>query len=209
MSANPPIPAQPPVLSAGRLAAAYTYDQYRQRIDELMAQGKTTGENQSPELTAYARLNIQRMQRLDKKAELLPELREALQTLEHDYAWVIITEGWCGDASQIVPVFEKVAQASQGRIRTYYLLRDENLDLMDHYLTNGGRAIPKLLVLHPDTRTEVANWGPRPAEAQDLVLELKAAGASHDEMAEKVHSWYARNKTQAIQQALLTLVRGL
>ena len=209
MTTTPPIPAQPPVLSAERLAAAYTYAQYRQLIDERMAQGLTTGEDQSPELTAYAKLNIQRMQRLDKKTELLPELQQALTALEHEYAWVIITEGWCGDASQIVPVFEKVAQASQGRIRTYYLLRDENLDLMDRYLTNGGRAIPKLLVLHPDTRTEVTNWGPRPAEAQDLVLELKAAGVEHDEMAEKVHSWYAHNKTQAIQHELLTLVRGL
>ncbi|SES72453.1 thioredoxin family protein [Hymenobacter actinosclerus] len=209
MTTTPPIPAQPPVLSAERLAAAYTYAQYRQLIEERMAQGLTTGEDQSPELTAYARLNIQRMQRLDKKTELLPELQQALAALEHEYAWVIITEGWCGDASQIVPVFEKVAQASQGRIRTYYLLRDENLDIMDHYLTNGGRAIPKLLVLHPDTRTEVTNWGPRPAEAQDLVLELKAAGVDHDQMAEKVHSWYAHNKTQAIQHELLTLVRGL
>ncbi|WP_019946373.1 thioredoxin family protein [Hymenobacter aerophilus] len=206
---NPPVPAQPPVLSTERLASALTYAQYRQRIDELMAQGKTTGETQSPELTAYAKLNIQRMQRLDKKAELLPELREALEALEHDYAWVIITEGWCGDASQLVPVLEKTAQASQGRIRTYYLLRDENLDLMDRYLTNGGRAIPKLLVLHADTLTEVTNWGPRPAEAQDLVLELKAAGVDHDEMAEKVHTWYAHNKTHATQHELLTLVKGL
>ena len=206
---NPPVPAQPPVLSAERLASALTYAQYRQRIDELMAQGKTTGETQSPELTAYAKLNIQRMQRLDKKTELLPELQDALAALEHDYAWVIITEGWCGDASQLVPVFEKAAQASQGRIRTYYLLRDENLDLMDRYLTNGGRAIPKLLVLHADTLTEVTNWGPRPAEAQDLVLELKAAGVDHDEMAEKVHTWYAHNKTHATQQELLTLVKGL
>ncbi|MBT2556499.1 thioredoxin family protein [Hymenobacter sp. ISL-91] len=206
---NPPTPAQPPVLSAERLAAAYTYAQYRQLIDELMAKDQTTGETQSPELTAYAKLNIQRMQRLDKKAELLPELQQALEALERNYAWLIITEGWCGDAAQIVPVLEKMAQTSNGRISTYYLLRDENLDLMDQYLTNGGRAIPKLLVLHPDTRTEVTNWGPRPAEAQDLVLELKAAGVDHDQMAEKVHGWYAHNKTQAIQHELLTLVRGL
>ncbi|NVO84942.1 thioredoxin family protein [Hymenobacter terrestris] len=206
---NPPIPAQPPVLSAERLATALSYAQYRQRIDELMAQGQTTGETQSPELTDYAKLNIQRMQRLDKKAELLPELQKTLEALTQEYAWVIITEGWCGDAAQIVPVLEKMAQASNGRIRTYYLLRDENLDLMDRYLTNGGRAIPKLLVLHADTRTEVANWGPRPAEAQDLFLETKAAGATHEEFAEKLHGWYAQDKTRAIQQELLALVRGL
>ena len=204
-----PIPAQPPVLSPERLAAAYSYAAYRQLLDELMTEGKTTGETQSAELTAYARLNLQRMERLDKKAALLPEMTAALADLTQHYEWVILTEGWCGDAAQIVPVLEKIAQASQGRLRTHYLLRDQNLDLMDRYLTNGGRSIPKLLILHADTLTEVANWGPRPAEAQDLFLEMKATGATHEEFAEKLHGWYAKNKTHATQQELLTLVRGL
>ncbi len=203
------IPAQPPVLRPEQLAAAYSYTQYRQLIDELMTENKTTGETQSEELTVYARLNIQRMARLDKKAELLPEMTAALAELTQTYEWVIITEGWCGDAAQIVPVLEKIAQASQGRIRTHYLLRDENLDLMDHYLTNGGRSIPKLLILHADTLTEVTNWGPRPALAQDLFLEMKAAGATHEEFAEALHGWYAKNKTQATQHELLDIVRGL
>ena len=204
-----PIAAQPPVLSPERLAGAYTYAAYRQLIDALMAEGKTTGETQTEALTAYARLNIQRMERLDKKAALLPEMTEALSSLTQSYEWVIITEGWCGDAAQIVPVLEKIAQASHGRIRTHYLLRDENLDLMDRYLTNGGRSIPKLLVLHPDTLTELTNWGPRPALAQDLFLEMKAAGATHEEFAEQLHGWYAKNKTQATQHELLTIVRGM
>ena len=201
--------AQPPVLLPERLAAAYTYARYRQLIDQLMTEGKTTGQTQSAELTAYARLNIQRMERLDKKAELLPELTAALASLTQTYEWVIITEGWCGDAAQIVPVLEKIAQASQGRIRTHYLLRDENLDLMDRYLTNGGRSIPKLLILHADTLTEVTNWGPRPSLAQNLFLEMKAAGVTHEQFAEALHGWYAKNKTQAIQHELLQIVSGL
>ncbi|MBX0291778.1 thioredoxin family protein [Hymenobacter sp. HSC-4F20] len=199
----------PPVLSSERLAQAYTYSAYRQLITSLMAEGKTTGTTQSEALTAYAQLNIQRMERLDKKAEVLPELQTALTALEQNYAWVILTEGWCGDAAQIVPVLEKIAQASQGRITTHYLLRDENLDLMDRYLTNGSRSIPKLIILYADTLTEAAQWGPRPALAQDLFLEMKAAGATHEEFAEKLHGWYAKDKTQHTQQELLTLVRGL
>ncbi|MCA8832911.1 thioredoxin family protein [Hymenobacter pini] len=202
-------PAQPPVISPERLAQAYSYATYRQLIDKLMAEGKTTGENQSDDLTAYARLNIQRMERLDKKAELMPELREALDGLTRTYEWVVLTEGWCGDAAQIVPVLEKIAQASHGRLRPRYLLRDENLDLMDRYLTNGGRSIPKLIILHADTLTEVTSWGPRPTEAQSLLLELKAAGATHEEYAEKIHAWYAKDKTQSTQRELLQLVRGL
>jgi hypothetical protein len=202
-------PAVFPVVSAARLAGAYSYAAYRQLLDQLMADDKTTGLNQSEALTAYARLNLQRMERLDKKAELLPELKQALDQLEQTYEWVILTEGWCGDAAQIVPVLEKIAQASHGRIRTHYLLRDENLDLMDQYLTGGGRSIPKLLILFADTLAEVANWGPRPAPAQDLYLETKAAGATHEEFAEKLHGWYAKDKTQATQHELLILIRQL
>ncbi|GAB3302097.1 thioredoxin family protein [Hymenobacter tenuis] len=199
----------PPVLSPERLAGAHTYATYRQLIDDLQAQGKTTGETQSDMLTNYTRLNVQRMERIDKKVELLPEVQAALGNLEHKYEWLILTEGWCGDAAQIVPILEKMAQASYGRISTHYLLRDENLDLMDQYLTAGGRSIPKLVVLHADTLTEAAQWGPRPAPAQDLFLEMKAQGTSFEEFAERLHGWYAKDKTVSTQQELLPILRGL
>lgn len=198
-----------PVLSAERLAAAYSYQAYRQLIDELLAQGKTTGPQQSADLTEYTRLNVQRMRRIDKTVQLQPALQAAVAALRHNYIWLVITEGWCGDAAQIVPVLEATAQASGGRLQTRYLLRDENLDLMDQYLTNGGRSIPKLVVLRADTLAEVAQWGPRPAEVQALFMQMKASGASHSEFVEKLHGWYAHDKTQSTQQELLALVQGL
>ncbi|WP_303309815.1 thioredoxin family protein [Hymenobacter sp. BT730] len=198
-----------PVLTPERLATAYTYGNYRRLIDKLQAEGKTTGTQQSEMLTHYTHLNVQRMQRLDKTTQVLPELQTALQHLQHAYHWLILTEGWCGDAAQIVPVLEAIAQTSNGRISTHYLLRDETPDLMDRYLTNGGRSIPKLIVLNADTLTEVAQWGPRPAEAQQLFQDMKARGASHEEFAEELHGWYARNKTQSTQQELLQLVSKL
>jgi hypothetical protein len=198
-----------PVVVPERLATAYSYGTYRKLIDELQADGKTTGTQQSEALTHYTHLNVQRMQRLDKTVQVLPELRDAVQNLKQPYAWLILTEGWCGDAAQIVPVLEAVARTSNGRFSTHYFLRDENLDLMDRYLTNGGRSIPKLVVLHADTLIEVAQWGPRPAEAQQVFVETKAQGASHEEFAEKLHAWYARDKTQATQRELLALIQGL
>ncbi|MGI4874966.1 MAG: thioredoxin family protein [Janthinobacterium lividum] len=197
------------VLSAERLASAYTYTAYRQLIEQLLAEGKTTGPHQSEELLHYAQLNEQRMHRLDKTVRVLPELAEAVQHLSRPYLWLIITEGWCGDAAQLVPVFEAVALASQGQLTTRYLLRDDNPDLIDQYLTGGGRAIPKLVVLHPDTLEEATHWGPRPAPAQELFLRLKAEGVPHEEFAVQLHTWYAHDKTQTTQQELLALVRGL
>lgn len=198
-----------PVLSPERLAGAHSYNSYRGLIEELMAVGKTTGPTQSEDLTDYARLNIQRMERLDKKTELLPDLLQTLDGLAGRYEWLIITEGWCGDAAQIVPVLEKIAQASNGRINTRYFLRDENPDLMDRYLTNGARSIPRLVVLHADTLVELTSWGPRPVLAQELFFSLKASGATHAEYAEQVHAWYAKNRTLATQEEILTLIQQL
>jgi hypothetical protein len=198
-----------PVISPERLANAYSYASYRQHIDALLAQGNTTGPQQSEELTAYTTLNVQRMSRLDKTIKLRPELVAAASGLHQNYSWLIIAEGWCGDAAQIVPVIEAVAQDSAGHLRTAYLLRDDNLDLTDQYLTNGSRSIPKLVVLRADTLTEVTHWGPRPAEAQALINKLKAEGMAHDDFIREVHAWYAHDRTQAIQDELLSLLQQL
>jgi len=198
-----------PVVSPEQLASAYSYAAYRQFIDELQAEHKTTGPQQSEALTEYTRLNVQRMRRLDKTVQILPALQAALNGLTQSYAWLIITEGWCGDAAQLVPVLEAVARASGSKIKTYYVLRDEHPALMDAYLTNGARAIPKLVVLNSDTLTERAHWGPRPAPAQKLLLDLKAQGATHEQYAEQIHGWYAHDKTQTTQGELLALIQAL
>jgi len=198
-----------PVISPERLAAAYSYAAYRQLIDQLLAEDRTTGPQQSAELTAYTALNVQRMSRLDKTTKLLPELASAAASLHGHYIGLIITEGWCGDAAQIVPVIEAVAQASAGHLRTAYILRDDNLDITDNYLTGSSRAIPKLVVLRADTLTEVTHWGPRPAEAQALLTKLKAEGMAHDDYVREIHAWYAHDRTQATQHELLALVQQL
>jgi hypothetical protein len=174
-----------------------------------MAQNLTTGTNQTEQILQYARLNVQRMRRVDKTIVLLPELREALASLQNKYVWLTLTEGWCGDAAQIVPVIEAIVQASNGKLESRYLLRDENLDLMDRYLTDGGRSIPKLIVLHADTLTEAATWGPRPAPAQAMFQELKSQNLPFEDFATQLHSWYAHDKTQSTQRELLVLVRAL
>lgn len=198
------------VLTPERLASAYTYASYRQLVDELLAQGRTTGPNQSEALLQYAKLNEQRMSRLDKTVQLLPEVTAELARLQGQYVWLVLTEGWCGDAAQIVPVLDAIARASGGHLITRYLLRDENLDLMDRYLTGGvSRSIPKLVVLRADTLTEAAQWGPRPAEAQRLLLELKEQGASHEQYAERIHAWYAKDRTRSTQQELVALLQQL
>ena len=149
------------------------------------------------------------MQRLDKTVQVLPALRAAVQALPQRYRWLIIAEGWCGDAAQLVPAFEAVARASQGRIETRYLLRDDNPPLTGRYLTHGTRSIPKLLMLHADTLAEVAVWGPRPQAAQALVRRFRAEGQTMQEFGPELHRWYTHDKTLSTQRELLALVQQL
>ena len=198
-----------PVLTPEQLAAAYSYAAYRQLIDDLLAEGKTTGPQQTPELTEYTTLNVQRMHRLDKTVKVQPALAAAAAGLQGQYIWLLITEGWCGDAAQIVPVVEAVAQASQGHLTTRNVLRDEHPALIDQYLTGTNRAIPKLVVLDADTLAEITHWGPRPVPARELVQRLKAEGMPHDDFIRELHTWYAHDRTQTTQTELLALVQGL
>lgn len=181
------------------------YGRYRSLLQDLLAQGKTTGHNQSEQYLGYAKLNLQRMQRLEKTAELTGELMETLGRLKQDLVWLVITEGWCGDAAQNLPFFEKMERACP-RISLRLVLRDDNPELMDSYLTNGTRSIPKLICLEKDTLTERFNWGPRPAALQTLVLEMKKNQVSSEEKSLTVQKWYNADKGWSLQKEFIQLI---
>lgn len=184
-----------------------TYRDYRHLLDTLMQQGKTTGDNQSEQYLNYAKLNLQRMRRLEKVTVLTPELQKLLQTLSTPLTWLVITEGWCGDAAQNLPVLEKMAEANAG-ITLRLVLRDAHPELMDRYLTNGARAIPKLICLDAKGQ-EVFTWGPRPAALQHLVMDMKQNNVSAEDKALAVQQWYNADKTQAMQDEFVALLAGL
>ena len=189
------------------LEKAMTFAEYLQLIDDLLAEGKTTGLNQSEKMFNFGKLNRQRMKRLDKTVELNASLKAVAQNLEVNWIWLILTEGWCGDAAQNIPVIEKIA-AENANIQTRYLLRDENLELMDQYLTNGGRAIPKMICLDAEILQEVGNWGSRPQVAQDFFLKMKAEGIEKELLMENMQRWYNSDKEQSIQAEFETILQN-
>jgi hypothetical protein len=193
------------IIDRKHLDKAMSYEDYRDHIDELLAQGKVTGPQQSESLAEYTKLNVARMRRIDKTIEVLPEVKQVIKSLEKPQTWIVITEGWCGDAAQIVPVFNALAKLND-KINLQLVLRDDNLELMDQYLTNGkSRSIPKLIVTEADTLQELFNWGARPKALQDKVDEMKANNVSFDEIKEMLHGWYAKDKTFSTQKELAAL----
>ncbi|MBF9252040.1 thioredoxin family protein [Pontibacter sp. 172403-2] len=192
-------------ITPAHLAKAMTYTQYREMIDKLLAENKTTGSNHSEEMVEYTRMNAHRMRRVEKTTVLDDELVQLLLSVQTKMVWVVLTEAWCGDAAQNLPAIVKIADASP-LIEVKLLLRDENPDIMDEYLTNGGRSIPKLIALNADTMEELGTWGPRPEPAQRLYLDMKAQDVPFKEFSEKLHGWYAKDRSQALQNEFKTLL---
>jgi len=187
---------------------AMDYEAYRSMIDDLLEEGKTTGTNHSDVIIDYTKMNVQRMKRLDKQVELSESLQEELEALDRKRIWLVLTEAWCGDAAQNVPVIAKMAEQTDN-IDLKFILRDENLEIMDEYLTNGGRSIPKLVCLDAETLDELGSWGPRPAEAQQKAMQWKKdESISKEEWAEKLHKWYASDKTEQLQDEFEELIAG-
>ena len=186
-----------------------SYNSYVDLLEKLMTEGKTTGPIQTEDYLNYAKLNLARMHRLNKTANLTTELKEQLKKVKGNFIFLVLTEGWCGDAAQNLPTMHLMELACKN-IELKLIFRDENLELMDKYLTDGGRSIPKLICLEKSSAgpgyKEVFNWGPRPQAVQHIMHELKEKGADKKEKAEKIHSWYAEDKTLSLQKEMKDLI---
>ncbi len=153
----------------------------------------------------YLVINQQRVKRLTQRLHIEPETEMAALNAKPGTKWLILNEHWCGDGAQIVPVQAAIALASKGRIEARVLFRDQNLELMDQFLTNGGRSIPKTIQLDSEFRV-TTSWGSRPAEAQELVMRVKADPERAHLYSEELHKWYAVDRQRAIQSELRMLM---
>ncbi|SDS49268.1 Thioredoxin [Polaribacter sp. KT25b] len=189
------------------LKQSISYQEYRDLVTNLLAENKSTGPNQSEELTNYSLLNATRMKRLDKTIKISDETTKEIQQITTPQTWLLITEGWCGDAAQNLPIINKMADLNSN-ISLKLVLRDENEDLIDLFLTNGGKAIPKLIIL--DQENNVINtWGPRPTVATKMVADYKAKhGALDAEFKQDLQVWYNKDKGKSTQEDFINLIKN-
>ncbi len=181
------------------------YGHYRLLIETLHAKEQTTGTNHSPEMLEYSRLNEHRMDRVEKRFVMSEALGAVIGDIKAPLRWLVLAEAWCGDAAQNLPALHQVCVNSSNTIELRILLRDEHPELMNQWLTNGGKSIPKLIQLD-DNFHVCGNWGPRPTEAQRLVNEARTADEDHHVYAERVHKWYAQNNSADLQSELCSLL---
>lgn len=181
-----------------------SYSQYNLLFKQLVEEGRTTGE-QTPEKIEYTKLNHSRSKRLDKTAVIEADQVENLKNISEKQTWLIISEPWCGDAAQTLPILNKMAEAS-GNIDLKIVLRDENVDLMNRFLTNGSQSIPMVIILDQDLNF-ITKWGPRSGSATKLVNDYKTEhGKIDDAFKQMLQVWYNNDKGQSIVNDILDVI---
>ena len=195
---------------AKALFKSHSYPEYRKLVADLLVDGQSTGSEQSESSTNYSKLNDARMSRLDKTIKLTDEIVFKLENLDHGYIWLVISEGWCGDAAQILPIINKMALASNKKIDLRIVLRDENEELMNQYLTNGGKAIPKVIVICKEAGIVRADWGPRPKAASELMANYKKEfGVIDEKIKTDLQLWYLADKGISVQEELMQITEDI
>ncbi|MDB2607051.1 thioredoxin family protein [Zobellia sp.] len=186
------------------LSKAVTYEDYRAMVHQLALEGKATGPVQTEALANYTMLNDRRMKRFDKTVKLSVEDVDTIAKLDKKIQLIVLTESWCGDAAPAMPVINKVALLNEN-IDFKVVLRDENVALMNQFLTNGAMSIPKLIFWDEENQEVFADWGPRPAPAAKLVTDHKEKhGQLLPEIKEEIQQWYNKDKGQTTLKEVLT-----
>lgn len=181
-----------------------SYAAYLEQWKTIAAQPMDGLDKRERKMRYYTRYNLERSQLVHDAFEPSTELREAIASVAAPQLWMVLTEQWCGDSAYNLPVIADAAALS-AEVRLRILLRDANLDIMDQYLTDGSRSIPKLVAFSQEGE-ELFHWGPRPAGAVRLREELKASGASSAEMTKALLDWYANGGWQNVEAELVELL---
>ena len=141
-----------------------------------------------------------------RRARVPDEFLRRVAELEGTWHLLVLSEDWCGDAVNTVPVIAKLAALSPN-LQLRVLARDRNLDLMDTHLSGTSRAIPVVMVLD-ETYQERAWWGSRPAELQAWVLSTGHA-LEQEARYHEVRRWYARDAGRTtLEEVVATLERA-
>ncbi len=195
------------------LNQAYSYEDFRARVKNLYDQGKpTSGENSEMPLLEFTALNLNRLDRNEKTNKVKDEVKDKLQNLPFKCYWLVLAEGWCGDVAENLPIIKKMAEITEN-VELKIIFRDQNLEIMDQYLTNGGRSIPKLICLEAESLKELGTWGPRPKPLQDYIVQMKESKDPDqpkkewvNQIHEYMHKWYAKDRGETLQDELLSMM---
>jgi len=186
---------------------AMSYEAYQALMRDLIQHKKTTGTDTSEQKVALTKLNASRLKRLDKTLSIPETVAEHFRNVAAPQTWLLIAESWCADAVQTIPVLHKIT-TSTSKLTLKIVLRDESNELMSHYLTNGTKSIPKLLILDEHYKV-IDTWGPRSQNATQLVVNYKKEhGVIDDTFKKNLQLWYNDDLGKSIVDEMVGLTSG-
>jgi len=189
------------------LKKSISYKDYRDIVKNLVENNSTTGNDKSEALINYTLLNDRRMKRWDKTMKVPQEVHNNVAEISEKITWLVLAESWCGDAAHQIPVMNKMAELNDN-IDLKVVLRDENEALMNLFLTNGNKSIPKLIMIDNETGDVINSYGPRPSEATKMVNDYKSEhGKLTPEFKEDLQHWYNKDKGQNILKDLTKMLQ--
>ena len=185
------------------LKEACTFPEYRELVTRLLREGKSTGVTQNDRFLEYTKLNDKRMKRLDKRQKLDEKSIKRVQQVKGSYIWLVLTESWCGDAAHALPVLDRFSKANPN-ILLQIVSRDENLELMDYFLTNTKRSIPKVVFLDKETLEVLGTWGPYSKPVLQIIADYIAEWGEVDaDLKTDLQKWYNADAGKSIEREIL------
>jgi hypothetical protein len=152
-----------------------------------------------------ARNNPELWRELYARARPPAEAVERARALRSRWHLLVLSEDWCGDAVNTIPVLAHLAVEAPN-LQLRILARDENPDLMDAHVTGTTRSIPVVMALDEEF-VEHGWWGPRPRELQKWFLET---GQSMDKVERRraIRRWYIEDRGAATIREVLEMLEG-
>jgi hypothetical protein len=188
------------------LENAMTYTDFKELVFNSFEEGRVTGHTQSEDLLNYTQLNLKRIKRWDKTLKVDEALADKVAAFQKKVFWIVVAEGWCGDVAHSLPAINKLAELNEN-IELKIVLRDDNSFFIDHFLTNGARSIPKLVMVDQKTLEVLGVWGERPTPAKKLITDYKAAHGQVDAtVKEELQRWYNQDKGKTVMKELSLLL---
>ena len=182
-----------------------TYNEYRDLVKHLAETKSTSGNEKTEARINFTMLNDRRMKRWDKTIKASETVHKNVSKIKDKITWLVITESWCGDAAHVLPAINKLAELN-GNINLRIVLRDEHEELMDNFLTNGSRSIPKLIAVDNSSEEIISTYGPRPSEVTQMVNNFKSEyGMLTPEFKESLQHWYNKDKGQNVMHDMVQL----
>jgi len=170
------------------MAGPLTSTAYRKRWQEGLERSRAGMSPTERKYFFYSKYNWERQQGGSERFHPSQDFRDAVAALPHGARLLYLTEDWCIDSAYSFPVVDSIP-GLRDDIRLEIYIRDENLDLMDQYLTNGGRSVPKLVVKSRDGE-DLCMWGPKAEKLVALRTKMQQEGAGGPAVVSATSDWY-------------------